>query len=375
MPVVIDLAHEAKPHLAGTVLILLTMLCALRYVRTRLGRWWIATGIAAGAAMGMVLTGYVAFAAIPLMAITTERGIDRQLRLIAATGLIGSAVFALLNPFFILNLIFHRQLLHSNVGNYGTFYQPALSIEALKITAGSIIEGASPGLTAMGILAGIVIAIRGWQLRRVRAVRTVPAPMSRWWIMVVPSALVLLQMVLLAAGKTAEYARFGLLVDVMMAIAAAVLIGILQMRARERALIAVLLVAGTLFFGARYDVNFVRDRGIGSTRHQAAIALDTYSQVSQTLDVFAEPAPYFLPPVDLFSWKIVLQPQKNLTALPPGTVAVRPVDREEKLPAGIHRYKSAFDPEPLPSPISWANKPFEILSASRVRISPSVGRP
>jgi hypothetical protein len=378
MPVVIDLAHEAKPHLGGTVLILLTILAAMRYVRTGLCRWWVFAGIAAGAAMGMVLTGYVAFAVLPVMAIAAERGATKQFQRTVLAGLVGLAAFALLNPYFILNLLFHRQLLHSNVGNYGTFYKPALSIAALKITAVSIMEGTSPGLTVMGVLAFVVIAVRGWQLRRREAKNapgTAPRPVSRFWFLVVPSVAVVIQMVLLAQGKTAEYGRFALLPDVALSIAAAVLIGSLQMKPRDRDMIAVLLVAGTLFFGARYDANFVRDGRPDSTRRRAAVALDTYSQVAQTLDVFSEPAPYCLPPVDLFTWRIVLVPPAQLTEIPPGSVVVRPIDAEEKLPSGIRRYKSLFEPEPLPSPISWANKPFEILSASRVRISQPAGRP
>jgi hypothetical protein len=67
MPVVIDLAHEAKPHLAGAVLVLLTVWSGMKYVRSGRPRWWILAGIFAGAAAGMVLTGYVAFAVLPTM--------------------------------------------------------------------------------------------------------------------------------------------------------------------------------------------------------------------------------------------------------------------------------------------------------------------
>ena len=60
MPVVLDLAHEAKPHLAGTALMLLAILSASKYVET--GKWkWIAwTAIACGTCAGMVLSGVVA---------------------------------------------------------------------------------------------------------------------------------------------------------------------------------------------------------------------------------------------------------------------------------------------------------------------------
>ena len=67
MPVVVSMAHEAKPHLPGTVLILCAVLAAMRYAKSGRRRWWILTGVACGAASGMVLTGGVSFAVLPVM--------------------------------------------------------------------------------------------------------------------------------------------------------------------------------------------------------------------------------------------------------------------------------------------------------------------
>ena len=62
MPVVINGAHEVKPHLAGAVLVLLCALAALKYVRTGESKWWVIAGVLSGLAFGMVLTAIVAFA-------------------------------------------------------------------------------------------------------------------------------------------------------------------------------------------------------------------------------------------------------------------------------------------------------------------------
>src|ERR1051326_3725214 len=41
MPVVVNLAHEAKPHLPGCALMLLSIIAALRYVDTGKTKWWL----------------------------------------------------------------------------------------------------------------------------------------------------------------------------------------------------------------------------------------------------------------------------------------------------------------------------------------------
>ncbi len=59
-----------------------------------------------------------------------------------------------------------------------------------------------------------------------------------------------------------------------------------------------------------------------------------------TLAIDAEPAPYTLPPVDLFRWKIVLLPRDSAMQVD-ADVRIDPVDQ-------------------IGAPISWAEKPFRI---------------
>jgi len=61
--------------------------------------------------------------------------------------------------------------------------------------------------------------------------------------------------------------------------------------------------------------------------------------------IFAEPAPYSLPPVDLFGWKILLFPKDVSKEAGGGYLIVRQVD-----PPGLW----------LSTPISWADKQFEV---------------
>src|SRR5207244_12844573 len=69
LPIVINGTHEAKPHLAGAVLVMLTALAGTKYVETGARRWWIITGVVCGMASGMVLSAGVALIVIPLMVV------------------------------------------------------------------------------------------------------------------------------------------------------------------------------------------------------------------------------------------------------------------------------------------------------------------
>ena len=67
------------------------------------------------------------------------------------------------------------------------------------------------------------------------------------------------------------------------------------------------------------------------------------------LAVVAEPAPYVMPPVDLWRWELVLLP-RNGAEPAPGDVLVRVIDQGPRAAA----------------PISWAAKPFKIgMTATR----------
>jgi len=83
MPVVVNMAHEAKPHLAGAVLVLLAVLAASDYVTTGRRRSWLAAGALCGAAFGMVLSALPVFAILPLM-VLLRRGTSWRDRIVIA---------------------------------------------------------------------------------------------------------------------------------------------------------------------------------------------------------------------------------------------------------------------------------------------------
>ena len=345
MPVAIDLAHEAKPHLPGAVLVMIAIWAAMRYARTGLTRWWMIAGASAGAAMGMVLTGYVAFAVLPVMALLRPMSWKNRCGITAGATLIAIAIFTISNPYLPYNLLLHRQVLHSNVGNYGTFYQPRFTISGIVLAARLLIAGTSPVVATLGALC--LIASIGF----------LPV---RGWLLAVPAIIVLIQFVLLADGKSAEYARFALLPDIIAAVMTAALIARLKIKPRERVLAAAWFVGATLYFGLRYDLNFIADGWPNSTRRLAAQSIDSQQPGSSSIGVWAEPAPYCLPPIDLFHWRLFLLPRGSMSG-EPGQIVVRPVDDLSAAPIVAESIRPQTEPSRAASPISWANKPFEIV--------------
>lgn len=320
MPVVVNMAHEAKPHLPGVVLTLSTVLFAMRYAKTGKRRWWVLTGLACGAAAGMVLTGVVSFVVLPVMVMLREISWKQRIGIVAAAASIGITVFLLTNPYLPLDCFFHPEILRSNLGNSGNMYSPAISIGGFENAVRLIGEGMSRPLAVAGGLSAIYL------LRR-RGVG---------WLLASPAILVAIQFLLLAQNKPAEYARFALVLDIALALAVAVAVGSL----RSTGLRTVILLAMLYCTGAtslKYVGNFLAP----GSRPNGAATLAQLQRPGRVLAVWSEPAPYCLPPVDLFAWKIVL--------LPPGSevqgeaVSVRPDD--------------SFDF----TPISWSNKPFEIV--------------
>jgi hypothetical protein len=341
MPVVVNMAHEAKPHLPGAVLTLAAILAAMRFARTGRARHWIITGILCGAALGMVLSGAVAFAVLPVMTLLRPIRWGHRIRITAAAAVIGLGVFVLTNPYLPINLLFHRSVVQSNLGNSGHFYQPKLTVAGIENAMRLLAEGLSLPATIAGLIAVIVLSLRRGD-----------GQSRRGWLLAFPAILMAGQFVLLAHDQPAEYGRFAVTLDIILAVATANAIALAQ---RRRAVVAFLVLLWMTGAGLRYVVNFlVDDSGIGN-RYVAFHVLNGLKESTSVLVIWTEPAPFSLPPVDLFKWKIVLLPRRTDAGqfqLGEPWVSVRPVDQPL---SGLN------DPVWTYAPISWANKPFEII--------------
>jgi hypothetical protein len=278
----------------------------------------------------MVLTGIVAFAVLPVMTLLRPAMRWRQrLIVILAAAAVGGIVFLATNPYLPYDYLFRRGVVQSNVGNYGNFYRPEISLDAAVNGVRLIGEGMSPVLAAAGALGLLALVVR----RR----------NGVGWLIVAPSLLVALQYFLLARDKPAEYARFALTLDVGLILATAGAVGFFKRPDLAGSAVGV-LVGCTAFFGVRHTLDFVHATGPQATRDTTAEALAAKQRPGRMLLVWAEPAPYCLPPVDLFDWRIVLLPRgADASAYPQHDwVSVRPID------------------VPWQQPISWANKTFDL---------------
>jgi hypothetical protein len=361
MPAVINAAHEAKPHLAGAVLTFLAIGLASKYVETGQRKWWIAAGATCGAALGMVISGLLSFIILPAMVLLRRMDWPERVRICVLSAACGLAVYAVTNPYVPINALFHRNRLSSNLGNSTAMYRVGQSSSGIVNAAKLVGEGASP-VIAIG---GTIVII--WCLARGKAEGDRVSPVG--WLLVASGGVVLLQFVLLAAGKPGEYGRFALVPPVPLALG---MVGVLTRSGWGvgpimRGVLLIALTAGVIPFGVSYEYAFIRDTMDVTTRLRAARDL---SRLPGNIGVFDEPAPYGLPPVNLFERNIVLMPLGRDLTPEEGHVdlTVRPVDDPTRVPPdaklipGMRRYVPY-------TRISWAAKRFEVVSLPGARAS------
>jgi hypothetical protein len=218
-------------------------------------------------------------------------------------------------------------------------------------------EGMSPILFAAGVIGAVLVAL---QTRSNKPTRHV------WALLSVPALIVLSQFFALGARKPGEYGRFALLPDTVLCIAAVALTcEIAKARVARRAGLA-LLVATTGIFGSAYVARFLADAQGWTSRYALAGQLRVIDPPGVVpVALVAEPAPYSLPPVNLFDRQIVLLPRGITLPRDRPAVVVRAVDVPvtSPPPPGHFRLNQS---EPwwlrgIPSRISWAAKPFEVL--------------
>jgi Dolichyl-phosphate-mannose-protein mannosyltransferase len=328
MPVVVTMAHEAKPHLAGAVLILLAVLAAGSFVKSPQLKWAIVAGLCCGAAAGMVLWGVISFILIPFMA-------GRRLKAGAVAGFTAVVVYAATNPYVIYHLVHDPSVLKSNLGNTAAMYHAGTWYQGIGHGLLLILAGTGPAILAVGVVGSVIVSRQGTgRLLAAVAIAT------------------LIPFLAMAAGKPGEYARFALLPDVALLIAGFAAIGRPSVRPFMRPLFGLGMVILTIGPGLCYLNGFMKDASGQTSRRAVARDLAGYLQsrsfaMRPRLGLFADPAPYCLPPVDLEVWDIVRLP-KGSDGKGMVDVIVRPDD-------AVRPWRS------WETPISWADKPFEVL--------------
>jgi hypothetical protein len=376
MPVVVNMAHEAKPHLAGLSIMLLAVLAASRYVETGERRWWVLCGVACGAATGMVISCLVIFVLLPMILILRPLESGRERVRLAATFVgVGLLVYAVSNPYVFINLVRNPAVLRSNFGTSTAMYHATAA--GVWLNGGKLmLEAATIAVVLFGVIGVLHVIESSVAQRRLNFYWPGCPAVHLLWLLVAAGLLVAVQFFLLAAGKPGEYGRFALLPATVLCILAVTSFWTFLPPARV-AFLSTLLVC-TAWFGTNYIAHFDADLDPMMTpRMMTADALRAMKRTpAKKLAIVAEPAPYSMPPVDLWHWELQLLPR----GADPGAAAraadsdllVRAVDQlPETVPAGFRRLERPLT-QPLlanPARISWAAKPFEILVTEKLPMS------
>jgi hypothetical protein len=301
-----------------------------------------------------------------------------RIRITAMAGGLALLVYAVSNPFVPINLIRNPSLVRQNLGalsRAGAIVGKSSEIGAIQNARRLIIEGASMVGGVTGLIGLLVMAgnYTWWRDRRWRNVTV---------LLGVPSALILLQFTLLAAGKPGEFGRFFILPDIALVLAATVLVSCIGWGRMIEAALCALLVLVAAYQGLAYSAAFGQDTQQTASRMIAAARLEAlWQQGARTLAVRAEPAPYSLPPIDITSWKLLLLPkdwQPSTLGNAPDVV-ITPVDqigREADLLNTPYQRSYISGKAPwIRTSIAWADKPFELLVKRSAATPQSASRP
>lgn len=377
MPVVVNMSHEAKPHLPGAVLMLLTVGVAEAYVRTGHRKWAILAGAVAGAAMGMVISSLLAFGILPVMTLLRRQTWRQRILLTLLAVGTGIAVYFLTNPYVAINLVRNRAVLRSNLGNTTNMYHVGGWIGGLQNGFSLLAEGASPGVLVGGWIAltAWVVGYRNFRIRST-GINAEPNEGGRTILLLlaVPAGLQCIQFMALAAGKPGEYGRFAIFLDVTLWMAT--MAGLARLangfRHHRIAVIAGAALVGSIgIFGGRYLAGFVRDcRPLTSRLIAAAKIRADLDAGARSIALWAEPAPYSFPPVDLFKYRLLLVPPDLHIRLAesPGDLSIPRTDAPV-FPIELSGPQIAAATIPARSfsipAISWADRSFCILRGFR----------
>ena len=359
MPGVVNQAHEAKPHLAGAVLMLMAVIAACRYVETGRSRPALGAGILCGLAFGAVLSAVLVFVLLPIMVMLRGgRGRRRALLIASAAGLLA---YVVTNPYVAINLVRNRAVLRSNLTNSTEMYHVGGLREGIPNAIKLIGAGATPGFAMVGAVT-ILAALRSARKEFTSGARGGRATLAI--LLAAPSLLILMQFTALAAGKPAEYGRFALFLNIALMLAAIAGIGRLVRSRIIGGVIVTALLLATIVSGLNYLAGFIRDSLPHNSRLTAA---DMIRQLAggepESIAVWAEPAPYAVPPVNLVRTQLFLLPRDYVPVPghPPAQVLVRAEDFIAPIPPqwAVDYDRFVIQP-PHPTPLSWAAKPFVI---------------
>jgi hypothetical protein len=364
LPVVINMAHEAKPHLPAAAIMLLACVAATKFVETGRRRWWIATAVLCGASVGMILSAWPVVFVVPAMLLARPSPRSQRILVAVTCGIIAIDVYLLTNPYVLKHAMAWNQTdnpLRSNLQNSSAMYRAGLSMQGATDAIRLFGYATTPVVAVMGL-----VGLTGIFFVRRQADPPDSAPAEEWLavLLLVPSVIILGQFTLLAAGKPGEYARFALFPSIALLIFTVAGLWRLGRGSWLSVAVIALVLCRVGVGGSSYAWHFINDAGTRPSRLVAADRLRRILPPGATLGVLAEPAPYSIPPVNLFDTRIVLRPEAGSEV----DAAIVAVDDPSRPPPG--EWNTVWvRPRLLPTPISWAGKTWLL------RLPPSATRP
>lgn len=305
-PGVVVFSHEAKPHIPGMTLVLLSVLAAVTYVR-RGGASRLALSAAlAGGAFGMVVSMLPALL-VPLTALWMRRTRTDVPSVGLGTGIaLSIAVFlgtyAITNPYVVLHLLTDRTQLSGQISNSTAMYRVSSPLGTLGAVFYMLVSLTPAVLLTLPTLYLVMQDVQKLKQRQPGVYLPVPL------LLIAPTAIVLLLILAaLAAGKPGEFARFGLVI----AAAGVLCAGYLSTRFRQPLAVPLVVVALHVILSVPELARYIDDSGPQTTRLVSAQRLAAIAPSELTLLI--EPAPYNTPAVDLWKTQLILLPLTGTT--------------------------------------------------------------
>ncbi|NLX13564.1 MAG: glycosyltransferase family 39 protein [Phycisphaerales bacterium] len=375
MPVVVTVTHEAKPHLPGVVLTLLTTLAAIKYLDSGRRGWGLIASVSAGAAFGMVLNAWPALLILPTMVFLQKQTPRKHIEMTILTGAAALVTFFITNPYVLIHLIGNRPILHSNLANTRAMFTIGPFMKSLGNGFLLLAEGVSPvffGACICGLtIFGVRTLIRGISSDRKR-VADIPAGILL--LVLLPACSNLIQFLLFAWNQNADYGRFALLAEVLLGIMAMVILGRVIRQTGPRAVAFSVMWATTAFWGYDYLQAYKNDSTGLTSRLAVAWNIRQFEDQAKTLGVFNDPAPYSLPPVNLFHWRLELLPKDSVTEADPVDLLAGITHNIEKYfasRADAYTAVGYFGPAGLRDMICWADQGMICLLRTKPQIAPT----
>ncbi len=361
MPVVISLSHEAKPHLPGAVLMLGAVLLALGYLEAASVRRRLALAAVCGLAGGMVLSSVWIVVLIPLVECLAPCGSGRRSGRIAAGLALAALVYAVTNPYVLINAATRPAILESNLANSTAMYPLGEWSAGLANASRLLVAGSSIYVVIGGAVLLVTLWGQNWR---------------RCCVLTLPAAAVFLQFAALAAGKPGEYGRFAVFPAAILALLlSAGLFRFLAPRWYQGMILS--LAAATPL--AAHATTYLSQLHLESTEHNSryrlAKLLGDPTTEPGAVGVLRDPAPYGFPPLDFGRRSVVLIRPADIDQWPaersdwPRRLivpvnGVEGVDVDRVLEDGYYQVDpaGASSVPPDAAPVTWANKPLVLLT-------------